>query len=284
MKLRHLLLSSLIILAAACSKDDGDDVEIRHYIPSTEYAKRLEVPALLSNGTTQFISHSTVINGDTVMTYCLEYDLTRNHSRWVAFRFDGLTRKIDSQRSDTWADDPELNSQYHIGAGTFTGGVRGHICASHDRRYSQQANMQTFYMTNMTPMNYDFNGDYWTAFESHVQSLGRSTSFADTLYVVKGGTLLNTKGTAWSSAGKAMPIPAYYFIALLKVKAGQYKSIGFWIEHKDYGRDGTSSDVRAAAVKIDKLEELTRIDFFPNLRDDIETTVESSYSLSEWQL
>ena len=240
---------------------------------------------MLSTGT-QFIQHSTVMNGDSMMTYCLEYDLTKFHSRWVAFRFDGLTRQISSERKDPWTDDPDLASQYRIGSGTFTGGVRGHICASHDRRYSQEANDQTFYMTNMTPMGFDFNGSYWTEFEGYVQDLGRSTSFADTLYIVKGGTIRDgqIKGYAQSSARKQVAIPKYYFIALLKLKAGTYKSIGFLVEHKDYGRKATMDDVLDAAMTIDKLEQETAIDFFPNLPDDIETKVEKSYSKADWNL
>ena len=273
----------MVILAASCSKDDSEP-EIRHYTPNSDYKKRLEVPALTSG--TEFIYHSTLVGGDSVMTYCLEYDTLKHHSRWVAFRFDGLTRSIDSNRMDPWADDPSLSYKHWIGAGTFQGGVRGHICASHDRRYSQEANNQTFYMTNMSPMQYDFNGDYWTKFESYVQDLGRSTSFADTLYIVKGGTIRDgqTNGTARSSAGKSVVIPKYYFIAMLKVHSGKYSAIGFWVEHKDYGRKGTMTDVSDAAMTIDKLEKNAGIDFFPNLPDNIETSVEASMSKSDWNL
>lgn len=284
-----LILSSFLVLAASCSKDEGNGVDIRKHTPNTKYLYRLEVPAMLSSGT-QFIQHSTVIGRDSVMTYCLEYDLAKYHSRWVAFRFDGLTRKVDSTRGDTWGDDPGLAQQYWIGAGGFQGGVRGHICASHDRRYTQEANNQTFYMTNMTPMNYDFNGEYWSKFELYVNDvssgIGRSTSFADTLYIVKGGTIYDgqTRGYAYSSNGKALPIPKFYFMAMLRLKTGQYSAMGFWVEHKDYGRSATSNDLRNAAVSIDYLESQTGIDFFHNLPDNIESKVEKSFSLTEWKL
>ena len=260
-------------------------MDIRKHTPNTKYLSRLEVPAMLSSGT-QFIQHSTVIGRDSVMTYCLEYDLAKYHSRWVAFRFDGLTRAVNTQRNDAWADDPDLSSEYRIGAGSFSGGVRGHICASYDRRYSVEAEIQTYYMTNMTPMGFDFNGTYWTAFEGHVQNLGRSTTFADTLYIVKGGTIYGdqTKGVARTSASKSIPIPKYYFIAMLRLKTGQYSAMGFWVEHNDYGRSATSNDLRNAAVSIDYLESQTGIDFFHNLPDNIESKVEKSFSLAEWKL
>lgn len=277
----------LVILVASCSKDDDGGLNITYYKSdaNTNIEKRLEVPKPLSGN--KLISHSTKVGKDDVMTYCLEYDLTKFHSRWVAFRFDTQTRPIsNSSRSDKWADDPDLDSRYHIGFGTFSGGVRGHICASHDRRYNQTANDQTFYMTNMSPMGYDFNGDYWTAFESYVQDLGRNKSFSDTLYVVKGGTINpgQTKGYARTSGGKSMVIPKYYFIALLRYIGGNYSSIGFWVEHKDYNHKGSRNDVRNAACTIDDLEEKTGIDFFHNLPDNKENLIESKLDLSSWQL
>ncbi len=273
------LIRVCCILTIISCGSDGNDIIINTPKPG-RYESRLEVPAMQPSGTF-FIQHSTKIGNDSVMTYCLEYSPAKNHSRWVAFRFDGKTRAINSNRSDTWADDPKLDSYYHVGAGYFNGGSRGHICASHDRRYSQEANQQTFYMTNMSPMNGSFNANYWTAFESFVQEKGRDANFADTLYVVKGGTITNgmTQGTATSSYGKSIVIPKYYFIALLRFKGGKYNAMGFWVEHNNHGYISESaprSVICDCIVNIDRLEELTGIDFFHNLPDNIERQVEST--------
>jgi endonuclease G len=264
---------SILLLCFSCSKDDSTNV-IFSGVTLGKYESRLEVPKL-AGGDNLFIQHSVKIGNDSVMTYCLEYNPVKNHSRWVAFRFDGLTRDLGSGRSDAWADDPKLPQKYRIGSGYFSGYSRGHICASYDRQYSKEANQQTFYMSNMSPMQYDFNGNYWTAFEQYVQSIGRDASFADTLYVVKGGTIDQTQGTVTSSGGKSIVIPRYYFMALLRFKAGDYSAIGFWVEHKDYGYSGNKyapeSVVRDKAVNIDELEKKTGIDFFhnlPNLKED----------------
>ena len=266
------------LLAVSCGSDDDDNIIINR--PKLgKYESRLEVPALQPSGTF-FIQHSTKIGNDSVMTFCLEYNPSKNHSRWVAFRFDGKTRAINASRSDAWADDPKLDSYYHVGASYFSVGSRGHICASHDRRYSAEANRQTFYMTNMSPMNGSFNSNYWTAFESYVQDKGRDANFADTLYVVKGGTITSgmTQGTSKSSLGKSIVIPKYYFIALLRFKGGKYNAMGFWVEHNNHGYTETQaprSVISDCVVNIDRLEELTGIDFFHNLTDNIERQVES---------
>ncbi len=278
MSIKTIIITSLTLttlLTASCGKDD--DVRLSSNSAKLgPYESRVEVPKLKSKGTV-FIQHSTLIGSDSVMTYCMEYDTIKNHSRWVAFRFDGKTRALGSGRSDAWANDPALPSKNQVGAGYFQGKSRGHLCASYDRQYSVEANKQTFYITNMSPMLSKFNSDYWTTFEQFVQRKGRDTSFADTLYVVKGGTIENgmTQGTSMSSGGKSIVVPKYYFIALLRYFAGSYSAIGFWVEHKTYNHEGSSADLATSAMNIDDLEEKTGIDFFHNLPDGTEQTIES---------
>ena len=93
---------------------------------------------------------------------------------------------------------------------------------------------------------------------------------ADTLYVVKGGTiednqiLMKIKGE--------LRVPKYFFVALLLKNQQGYKAIGFWIEHDnlDHGGDALGK----YAMNIRELERLTGIDFFCNLPDDTEERVE----------
>lgn len=275
---------------------------------------RIEVPAERAGEV--FIAHSTNYiksPGDTlpIMTYCLAYDTAMMHSRWVAFRFDAVTRQSNTSRSsEPFMDDPKLSSAYYIGSNGFgrnytdllgnvrTAGAlqpsyssgqfdRGHLCASADRYLSATANAQTFYMTNMSPQLSAFNQRYWTAFEGFVQSRGRDATFADTLYVVKGGTVAKDQILGYVSRynGAQVAVPAYYYMALLYCKNNTYGAIGFWMEHKDYGvKNSDEVNISEKVVSIDQLEDLTGIDFFPNLPDVIETAVEANYSLSDWKI
>lgn len=257
---------------------------------NTQITSRMETPRVLNDGTTLLISHDVSINGKKVNNYMLEYDITKYHSRWVAFRFDGDTRKQYTGRSDEpFTDDPSLSSTYHIGSRGFGSGYdRGHLCASADRVYNTTANEQTFYMTNMSPQKSSFNQGYWVTLEGLVQQCGRNASFADTLYVVKGGTIKNDQimNNITRSNGKKVAVPKYYYMALLKVKNNAYSSIGFWMEHKEYGYDYKNkaplSEIAKHAVTINKLEELTGMDFFPNLPDAAEEKIESRCNPSEW--
>lgn len=304
MKYLHILITIMLgtLVSGMIVSCGGDDDEI-HFggntdnsstiTPSKEITARMETPQTLTDGSTVLISHSTTeTGGREVMAYCLEYDKNAHHSRWVAFRFDGDTRAKNVSRSDEpFTDDPNLSSELKIGSAGFGREYnRGHLCASADRLYSRTANEMTFYMTNMSPQLGSFNQAYWITLEELVQTLGRDATFADTLYVVKGGTVKSgqTNGYITRDNGNQVTIPKYYFMALLKIKNGTYSSIAFWMEHKEYGytyqNQAPLSVIRENAVSVNDLEEYTGINFFPNLPDSQEEKIENQLLPANWKM
>lgn len=249
---------------------------------------RLEMPEMLDGNT--FICHRLKLGKDSVINYCVEYDQKLHHSRWVAFRFDKALAERSTGRKDynekpQYPKDPDCTSSLPDDA-SFRGYDHGHLCASADRLCSEEANRQTFYMTNMSPQFKAFNQDYWTAYENYVQNIARRSNFADTLYVVKGGTILPDQrlGTI-STSGCTVPVPDHYFIAMLKLKNGTYSAIGLWVEHEEDPRgSGSKEDIRNHAMSIDDLEKKTGINFFHNLPDNIEDVIEASFQTNTWEL
>lgn len=312
----YLLLLAVVTLttASSCGDDEKnyilnpggspDDKTPGLYPPiDKNVALRLEVPRLQDGNI--FVTHHVAYQSDSVMNYCLEYDPQAMHSHWVAFRFDPVTRQSNVGRSsEPFIDDPALPDACHIGYNGFgqtyidlQGQLRqlpsrqfdrGHLCASADRYLSREANEQTFFMSNMSPQMSNFNSPYWSSFEQYVQKRGRDASFADTLYVVKGGTIAPGQilGYVARPNGSSVAIPRYYFMALLRCKNNKYSALAFWMEHKDYGlvEPLSNSEISAHVISIDELEQKTDIDFFPNLPDNIESTVESFVAKSAWLL
>lgn len=312
-----LALAALALLTvASCGDDDDRDYVLKPdgggsthkdpepvVTPSNALLLRTEVPRLKDGNL--FVAHNVDYRDTEVMNYCLEYDPEARHSRWVAFRFDAITRQSNVGRSsEPFMDDPDIPTACHIGYNGFGQAYydlqgqlrqlpsrqfdRGHICASADRYLSREANEQTFYMSNMSPQMSNFNSPYWSSFENYVQKRGRDASFADTLYVVKGGTIAEGQilGHVARANGARVTIPRYYFMAMLKCKNGTYSAMAFWMEHKDYGISEPLSNREMAdrVISIDELEELTGIDFFPNLPDNVEAAVESIVLKSGWGL
>lgn len=240
---------------------------------------RIEIPELSDSDDALFITHTTQYNGKKIANYSLEYNKTMRHAKWVAFTYYDETSANNVSRTDAWNDDPKVPQEYRSQRSDFYGYDRGHIVASSDRVYSKEANQQTFYYSNISPMYGRFNQDIWTKFETVVRNWGRSSSFRDTLYVVKGGTL--DKVIEYTTTGTYVPVPRYYYMALVNYKNKEYKGLAFWIEHrKDYSPG--SIEVDEYAISIDELESKTGINFFPNLPDDIEGAIEAHLDKSRW--
>ena len=300
MKIQSYLLSlsllSSCLFITSCDDDDNDfngKIEITDENRNANDAStdaslaRWEMPA--TDTSCDYITHYT---SDGLLNYAMEYSKEKMHSRWVAYRYDSKLKAQVTSRSDEWGVEPFYNNNktYQIATGFFGGYNRGHLVGSAERLYSHEANVQTFYMSNMSPMNGNFNSIYWGEIETLVRNWGRNCGAGDTLYVVKGGTLdsLLTTTTVKNTLGETvqMAVPKYYYIAVLSLSSeGKAKAIGFWIEHKDF-KDRSLSNLKkirqAAACTIDELEERTGIDFFCNVPDCIENIVEARYTRSSW--
>ena len=294
MKCNIIVLSLLCISFCACDKDENNN--------SNNFATGIvELPALRNGANDVFVTHYTTFNGQKVTSFSMEYDKSKKHSRWIAFRFDNQTKQQNVSRSDEPFDaDPAIGSQYQRVQADFgkQGYDRGHLCASADRLYSREVNEQTFYYTNMSPQRNKFNTGIWLTLEGQVQSWGRSCTSSDTLYVVKGGTIdKEDQIRGYISSDLSKPIPKYYYMALLFKKGDSFtnpsshpqhnrnrrydsfKAIAFWMEHSDTPKSTKLVDY---ALSIDELEEKTGIDFFPSLNDNLENALESTYSTKAW--
>ena len=250
------------------------------------YASMLEIPALKGGSMNQFITHTTKRNGKDYPTYSLEYSYKYKHSYWIAYRFDNTTGE-NVGRNEAYKPDPELPSQYAAKHNDYTnsGYTRGHLCASSDRQYSKEANQQTFYMSNISPQSgngFNQSGSAWNTGEDKVQAWGYNISRStDTLYVVKGGTI--GEGMIKGYIKNEIAIPKYFFMAVLFRSGDNYKAIGFYMPHENLKDDPDKKDPKKYLMSIDALEQETGINFFHNLPDNIENTVEATYNVNDWQ-
>ena len=250
------------------------------------YAGRIEIPKLKGGNMNLFYTHTSTYNGKEFFTYSAEYDCTKKHTRWVAFTFDNVSNQKNTNRSDKWGNDPKIPTAYQTYASDYSSPYnKGHLVASADRYITREANVQTFYYSNMSPQIASFNGGIWNQMEEKVRSWAKSLSANDTVYVVKGGKIDGTiaDGTLIEYTGNQVAVPQNYFMAVLSLKGGaspQYKAIAFYINQKTY----SSSSINNYVISIDELEQKTGLDFFHNLPDNIENEVEQSYNKSDWGL
>lgn len=295
-KLLYLICCFALLSCSSSNNDDNtingnDDQKNSWEIGGKVISGRTEIPRLRATDYDQFIDHSTTLNGQKLETYCMEYNYIKFHSRWVAFYItdsndysgNGVVRS-DNGGGPGFVVDPDIPAAYQTVKSDYNPNYdRGHLCASQDRFYSQAANNQTFYYSNMSPQIGSFNQVIWASLESKVRSWGGNRNLCDTLFVTKGGTINQEDliSTYTTTGPHKVAVPKYYFMALLAKKGNTYHAIGFLLEHRgDYPNSGFG--FRQYAMTIKELEKKTLIDFFPDLPDNVEKETENLLDPSFW--
>ena len=271
---------------AANEGREGTTVRNDNKNPTTrkEYA-RLEFPRLKGGDNNLVIVHST---SDYGVNYSLEWDIAKMSQRWSCYEMyesNSVTNTSRYYGNPQYPADPDLPSTYGWSPGNDpyygTGYDHGHIVASAERLCSAEANYQTFYLTNMQPMKNAFNAGLWAKMEQQVWKTWNRLSFRDTLYVCKGGTI-DHPDQQIGYTKKGLLVPRYFYIAVLCKNKQGYKAMAFWVEHLLDGVDHSGDNLKDYMISIDQLEELTGIDFFCNLPDDVERQVEDNMSPAVW--
>lgn len=239
---------------------------------------RTEFPRLQGANSIVLVHKTTDTYDVDGVNFSVEWDVEKKSQRWCCYvmhkGFGG-----NAGYYGTFMEDPDLpvaarfddtNAMYK-GSG-FT---RGHICPSADRQYSTQANMQTFYYSNIQPQYYNFNAGknytgVWVVMENQLRQWTNRMAASDTLFVVKGGTI--TEGKILKKIKDELIVPAYFYVALLQKTPEGYKSLGLLFEHNDEVL--SSVNLGDYVVSIRELELFTGIDFFCNLPDRVENALE----------
>lgn len=244
-------------------------------------AVALEYPHLKEASDQLLVIKSTEDFG---VTYSLEWDCTKKSQRWTCYQFhDGIPNNNVGRYSGSWMDDPDIPVEYqtHSSQYSSTDYSRGHMCMSNDRQSSKEQNKQTFYISNAHPQLQGHNAGIWLKLENLVNGWGNDKEFRDTLFVVKAGTI-DKEEQLLEPTPTGLLVPKYFYMAILCKKDNEYKSIGFWTEHNTMSSSGVNLSNYSLSIK--QLEEITGIDFFCNLPDDIEEATEKDYTLSDWGL
>lgn len=302
-RLYYIFTILLTALSFAACTDEDDDLGAsgsgenanRNIVTDEPAVARLEFPRLKGGDNVVIVYRTTdskSYDSDRV-NFAVEWDCGKKSQRWSCYQMhSGYTgsysRVVNGYMNDTSLDSGTYWSEdYYYGSGY----EHGHICPNADRKYSYQANYQTFYLTNMQPQYHKFNGytdsgsdkgeGLWVRMEEQVRSW-TPRSKTDTLYVCKGGTIDSEENIIERIEGKLI-VPRYFFMALLMKNEQGYRAIAFWAEQKaDEWRD--DEPLSNYVITIDELEKNTGIDFFCNLPDDIEDYVENHYALKAWGL
>ena len=206
--------------------------------------------------------------------YTLSFNLKHKQADWVAYKMLPFPDSISVDRKSAFKADPEVVGgsatldDYHGKKGYD----RGHLAPAKAMSFNAKAMKESFFLSNMSPQISGFNRGIWKSLEGAVYN---QSKISDSMYVVSGPVLNNPKKTIGDSK---VSVPRYYYKTVLRYYKGEVTAIGFLLENKKYD---TGASYKDYAISIDSIEQITGIDFYQQLNDDIETQVESNSDVSK---
>ncbi|NOQ35921.1 MAG: DNA/RNA non-specific endonuclease [Methylococcaceae bacterium] len=212
--------------------------------------------------------------------FLVGYSDMRGNPLWVSYKIKPVPKnakrlKRPSRFNKDWRSFNKVTHDDYLRSGYD----RGHMAPNYaiSRLYGKQAQLETFTMTNITPQKPKLNRKLWQRLEA--AEIGHFTKLADEIWVTTGTVFTGDK--KYLKNGSNVEIPdAFYKVYAMKPKKGEVKLLAFLMPQKVKGNESLAKFV----VSIDKIEELTGLDFFHELDDKIEDKLEATVDTKSWQL
>lgn len=234
---------------------------------STKYSCELAVPAFTTTpAKSQIIEH---------IGYIVSYNSSTKNPNWVGYELTAEeTAGVVGREADFTCDHLVKGAQAIDYDYKNSGWDRGHMAPAADMKWSKQAMEESFYLTNVSPQNQKLNRGVWKKLEE----LTRNRAELYGSVIVISGPIFN--GTGQKSIGEnRVKIPDAFFKVLLTDYNEKYRAIGFICKN-----EAEKKRLKEYAMSIDDVEEITGLDFFTQLPDEVECKVECSFSAPFWGL
>ncbi len=205
--------------------------------------------------------------------YSLSYNEPFEQAEWVAYMLKKSQLTGDQRKRPFFIEDPKVKTKSADWRNYKGSGYdRGHLCPAGDRRFSEQAYNETFYTSNISPQDRDFNAGVWNRLELQVRDWTRRHN---ELFVVTGGVL---EPDLQEIGVEDVDVPKYYYKIIAKGAPEDPKILAFLF----LGRESTKP-LRQFAISVDEIEKRTGIDFFEKLPKEVQERLESRVAVEDWK-
>ena len=149
---------------------------------------------------------------------------------------------------------------------------RGYLAPAADMGYSMETMVQSFFYSNMSPQIPRFNRWIWKKMEMQVRNWAIEY---DSLYIVTGPIFSDSMKVI---GPHRVAVPKAYYKVLIQKRNGTWEEIGFVLPNSN-----SKVDFKNYATSIDKVEEITGIDFFWGLENKVEFSIEQQFCIQCWR-
>lgn len=204
--------------------------------------------------------------------YTLSYNEKAEQAEWVAYELKKEYIINTDFKRPYFIEDPLVTTQSADWRNYRKSGYdKGHLCPAGDMEFNIKGYNDTFYTSNISPQNHDFNSGIWNRLEQKVRYWAEKNNG---VMVVTGGVLTNTSKTIGQ---QKVVVPDYFYKIVFENEKGKHKMIAFLIPNEK-----SNKALYEYVVSVDVLEKMTGIDFFPKLEDELENSLEKNTDYKLW--
>ena len=226
--------------------------------PADEWTiQQMEIPVMSAKKQGQVI-HRT--------GYTLAYDAKTRTPQWVAWELTKKETQGTEERSNDFQPDPDVKGAKVVTKDySHSGYDRGHMAPAADMKWSKKAMKESFYMSNICPQDHNLNTSDWSELENKSRQWARRYG---KVYIVC-GPIYNGKRNEYIGDHRVKVPDAFFKVILINEKKKQC-AVGFYFENEAGERK-----LQEYLVPVDRLEQLTGMDFFSALPDNLEDRLEA---------
>jgi DNA/RNA endonuclease G (NUC1) len=158
-----------------------------------------------------------LVNHGYVVGFCPD----RLQPAWSAYRVANADDDVDYDRPLMYYDDMRLAEEHRIGRKTFgkIGGIQlnvGHMTPNEviNRQFGRLAQLETFFMSNMSPQYGSLNGGVWLKLETSIREIEDEPG-KDHVWAIVGPVFGEEPSSVYRGQGKYLPVPEKYFCVIV---------------------------------------------------------------------
>lgn len=197
---------------------------------------------------------------------------------WSAYRVAYAQDDVKYDRPINYYNDLRLDEENRIGKNTFgkIGNIRlnvGHMTPNEviNRQFGRLAQMETFFMSNMSPQYGSLNKGVWLKLEDAIRNIKDEPKEKDHVWVIVGPIFGKEPESIYRGRGKYLPVPESYFC--ITVDPYRYPFDTLSKAHIDCfiipQSAPSSSSPEDYKVSLEEVEEATSLKFFDSWSRDI---------------
>lgn len=205
--------------------------------------------------------------------YTLSYAEEYEQAEWVFYHLTDEMITGHFERTDNFREDILITTgSAELNDYSGSGYDRGHLAPAGDMAVDSTAMSESFYMSNMSPQHPSFNRGIWKKLESLIRAWAYNKS---EIYVIT-GPVLNKQYIIDYIGENGVAVPQFYY-KIAYTTEPDLDVIAFLLPNQK-----ATDSIKNYVVTIDKIEDLSGIDFFAEVNDDLENEIESSIDISNW--